>query len=207
VLTELRGRISDGSCRPGSKLVAEQIGAELGVSRVPVREALKVLEGEGQVVYEPHRGYYVAELSWADLEELYRLRELLEEEAIRASVPRLSSAALDRIADDVADADRASAAGELSAYAQANRRFHLDLFAASERPLLLRTIRQLWDASDAYRAIYANDRAHRDAAAAAHRRILSALVVGDVERAVEAQAAHRAHALEALRGVLASNDG
>ncbi|HEX2070035.1 MAG TPA: GntR family transcriptional regulator [Thermoleophilaceae bacterium] len=202
VLAELRRRIGAGELRPGEPIRAEQVGAELGVSRVPVREALRILEGEGQVVYEPHRGSFVADLSLDDLRELYRMRELLEEEAVRAALP-LDDATLERLSDHVADADGASARGDLAAYAEANRSFHLELYAASGRPLLARTIRQLWDASDAYRALYANRGAHRATAAEHHRAILAALAAGDADATVVAQNRHREHALAALAQILA----
>jgi len=202
VLAELRRRIAAGELRPGEKIAPERLAPELGVSRVPIREALKILEGEGQVVYEPHRGCFVAELSLADLRELYRMRELLETEAIAAAVPRLDDATLDRIASHLADADAASARGDLATYAQANRRFHLDLVAAAGRPLLARTIGQLWDASDAYRALFANRDEHRAGAAADHRAILSALARRDAPGAIAAQDAHRERALTALAAVL-----
>jgi DNA-binding GntR family transcriptional regulator len=202
VLAELRRRIGAGELRPGEQVRAEVVGAELGVSRVPVREALRILEGEGQVVYEPHRGSFVADLSLDDLRELYRMRELLEEEAVRAALP-LDEPTLERLADHVADADGASARGDLSGYAAANRRFHLELYAASGRPLLARTIRQLWDASDAYRALYANRGAHRAAAAEHHRTILAALASDDADAVVAAQDRHREHALAALTEILA----
>ncbi|HEX2160505.1 MAG TPA: GntR family transcriptional regulator [Thermoleophilaceae bacterium] len=202
VLAELRRRIGAGELRPGEPIRAEQVGAELGVSRVPVREALRTLEGEGQVVYEPHRGSFVADLSLDDLRELYRMRELLEQEAIRAALPRLDGPALERLAGHVAEADAASERGDLATYAESNRRFHLELYEASGRPLLARTIRQLWDASDAYRALYANRESHRGTAAEHHRAILEALAAGDADAAVAAQDRHREHALAALTAIL-----
>jgi DNA-binding GntR family transcriptional regulator len=89
VLSELRKRIVEATLRPGDQIFADAIAEELHVSRIPVREALRVLEGEGQVFYEPHRGYFVAELRLRDLRELYLMRELLEAEALRLSVPQL----------------------------------------------------------------------------------------------------------------------
>jgi DNA-binding GntR family transcriptional regulator len=202
VLAELRRRIGSGELRPGEKVLPERLAPELGVSRVPIREALKILEGEGQIVYEPHRGCFVAELSLDDVRELYRMRALLEAEAIAAAVPLLDEAALDRIASHLADADAASAAGDLGRYAQANRRFHLELMAVANRPLLTRTIGQLWDASDAYRALFANREEHRAAAAADHRAILTALGRRDAAAAIAAQDVHRERALRALAAVL-----
>lgn len=74
VLTELRRAIVSGQLRPGAAIRQDTLAESLGVSRVPLREALKILEGEGQVTYRPHRGYFVADLSYDDLREVYRIR-------------------------------------------------------------------------------------------------------------------------------------
>jgi DNA-binding GntR family transcriptional regulator len=202
VLAELRGRIGSGILRPGDKVLVEQLSAELGVSRVPIREALKILEGEGQIVSEPHRGSFVAELSLADLRELYRMRELLEADAIRRAVPRLDHEIFERISAVLDETDAASERGDLTAYAAANRRFHLDIFATSGGTLLVRTIQQLWGASDAYRALFANLEEHRHAAAEDHRNILAALAARDAEATIAAQDIHRNRALETLSALL-----
>lgn len=202
VLAELRRRIGSGELRPGERLLAQRIAEELGVSRVPVREALKILEGEGQVVYEPNRGAYVAELSMADLRELYRMRELLEEEAIRSAVAVIDDDAVERIRRHLEEADATSARGDLGAYAAANRRFHLDLYAASGRRLLVRTIQQLWDSSDAYRALFANVDEHRAAASRDHHAIFEALLERDADAVVAFHNRHRERALAALGRIL-----
>ena len=106
VLRALRSLIASGTLEPGQQVVQDALAAQLGVSRVPLREALKVLEGEGQVVYHPHRGYFVAELSAADLSEVYRIRQLLEDEAVSIAIPNLSEV-------DVAAIERASVELEL----------------------------------------------------------------------------------------------
>ena len=202
VLSELRRRIAAGELRPGAKLVADQIGLELGVSRVPVREALKVLEGEGQVVTEPHRGYFMAELSLADLREIYRMRELLEGEALHSAVEQIDEAGLAAVAAILGETDAASERGELAEYAVANRRFHFAVYSASGRAPLVRTIGQLWDASEAYRALFASREAHRAAAAGDHRAILRALRARDAEESIRAHNAHRERACVALAQLL-----
>lgn len=90
VLAQLRRAIVSGELRPGEPIRQSALAERFGVSRVPLREALKILEGEGQVTYRPHRGYVVTELNMDDLLEVYRIRELLEGEAARRAVPRLS---------------------------------------------------------------------------------------------------------------------
>lgn len=172
------------------------------MSRVPLREALKILEGEGQVIYRPHRGYFVAELDIDDLREVYRIRDLLESEAVRVAVPTITAddvAALGVALDDVEDA---SASGDLVAMAEANRRFHFGLLEAARMPRLSRLVRVLWDATDVYRSLYYSDGDHRDAVHDEHRAVLQAVREGDAELAVSLLRAHRERAVAALERVV-----
>ena len=121
VLGELRRAITTGRLRPGAPIRQDALAEELQVSRVPLREALKTLQGEGLVRYEAHRGYFVETLSLDDLREVYRIRELLEEEAVRRAVERLADADLDRLEEIQADVERAAAEGDVLAMTTANR--------------------------------------------------------------------------------------
>src|SRR3954453_17077807 len=84
----LRAAILDGELRPGQRVSQEAWAARAQVSLIPVREALRALAGEGLVTYRPRRGYVVTELDLDELEEVYRLRRLLETDVIRRGVPR-----------------------------------------------------------------------------------------------------------------------
>ena len=94
VLVELRARILRGDLTAGAALRQEDLASSLGVSRVPVREALRMLESEGHVRYAPHRGYRVAELGAEDLAETYRLRALIEDDLARRSITTMTPEAL-----------------------------------------------------------------------------------------------------------------
>lgn len=202
VLSELRRALASRELVPGQQVRQELLAERYGVSRVPLREALKILEGEGRVAYHPHRGYFVAELSVDDLLEVYRLRELLEAEAIRAAVPLLTGDDLAELAQAADRVDSAGRRGELAEVGVANRRFHFLLFEASGRRVLTRLLGQLWDATDAYRAVYFADERNRERVIAEHESILAACRAGDVVRAVDLQAAHRTHSVSALRPLL-----
>lgn len=202
VLVEIRRRIGSGDLQPGDRLVAEKLANELGVSRVPVREALKTLVGEGQVVYERHRGAFVAKLSLAELEQLYRMQELLEAEAIRVAIPIVDDETVQRMRSTLGPIDASNARDDLATWAELNRRFHFELYAAAGLPVLMRAIRQLWDQSDPYCALFASAEEHRTAASEDHRMILAAVMARDVEATVTAQNLHRHRALEALRSIL-----
>ena len=77
VLRELRRQINDGELRPGTVIRVDAVAGAMGVSRIPVREALMILEGEGLVTHRPHVGFAVPSLTAEELEEIYYLRALL----------------------------------------------------------------------------------------------------------------------------------
>jgi len=198
VLRELRVLIASGQLEPGQQVVQDSLAASLGVSRVPLREALKVLEGEGQVTYHPHRGYFVADLSVEDLVEVYRIRSLLEDEAIRVGVPLLTDEDIEYLEDILNDVETAAKSQDVSAVTAANRRFHFALFEASNMPRLVRLIKNQWDATDAYFAAPAN-LAHMNQE---HRTMVAALKARDVEKSIALQAAHRENSVSVVSQVI-----
>lgn len=201
-LEGLRRAIVEGELRPGQRIAQEQFAEALGVSIAPVREALRTLEREGQVVHRPRRGYFVRELRIDDLEEIYELRRLLEERAARLSLPALDAAALATIRAAARSCVRAALSGEVAVQLEANRRFHFAILGACGQPHTIRTIRMLWDSTEAYRAMYYNSAAERRRANAAHERIVGAIERGDPDALIAELDAHRARALAVLRRIL-----
>jgi DNA-binding GntR family transcriptional regulator len=206
VLEELRRALVTGELKPGQPIRQEAIAENLGVSRVPLREALKILEGEGQVVHQPHRGYLVAKLSLPDLLEVYRIREILEAEAARSAVEKLTDADIELIVHAQHDVETASAQGDLQAMTAANRRFHFAIIDGCQMTRLVHIIRNLWNTTDAYRSVYYNSPANRERVEREHSEIVQALLHRDAERLIEALAEHRAHAVDALSAIIEPTD-
>lgn len=202
----LRRLIVLGSLRPGQRVNQEDIAEQVGLSVAPVREALRALEQEGQVTYLPRRGYFVTELDFSDLREIYELRQLLEARAARHALPNLDNDALERIVMAARDCVDAVEAGDVAAELAANRRFHFAIIDAPGQPHALRLIRLLWDSTEAYRALYYNSPEERTESLQAHDRILDAIRSRDVTRLIEELDAHRGRALEVLRGVLGDDE-
>lgn len=196
VLQEIRQRLLDGRIGPGDAVRPDAIGNELGVSAVPVREALRILEGEGHVTNRPHRGYVVAELDIDDLTEIYRIRDLLENEAVRQAIPKLGSGDVARLRAIVAEMEEVGE--DVIELTAVNRNFHFTLFEAAEMPHLLRLLRMLWDSADRYRARYLMAPENRQVVHDQHQRIMQAIAEGDVDKVIEEKALHRAHAINAL---------
>ena len=202
VLGELRRAIVSGMLKPGEQIRQDALAERYGTSRVPLREALKILEGEGQVTYHPHRGYFVAELSSEDLVEVYRIRRVLEDEAVSAAMAHVGADTIDAMERALSSMD--AAADDITALTAANRAFHFAIFERSGMPRLVRLIRQLWDATDAYRAVYFVEEANRARVATEHRAILDAITERDIPRTIAALHAHRDHAVHRVRTILDS---
>lgn len=146
VSERIRAAILQGDYRPGTWLRQQHIAQDLGVSQMPVREALKRLVAEGLVEHIPYRGVRVVNISPEDVVDLYAHRSYLEgQAAARAalSIRPDELAALWQIHEQMAQCRLPEQVGE---YRQLNRQFHELIFRASRRPYLIRTLSQLWSA-------------------------------------------------------------
>ncbi|HEY5331919.1 MAG TPA: GntR family transcriptional regulator [Solirubrobacterales bacterium] len=200
----LRRALISGDLCPGDKIGQEQIADSLGISVAPVREALAVLEKEGQVTYLPRRGYFVTELDISDLQEIYELRAPLEERAVRRTLPLLEDDALERLTIAARECVEAVDAADIAAELEANRRFHFGLLESPGQHHTLRLIHLLWDSTETYRAMYYNAPEARHEAIEAHDRIVAAARDHDADRLVLELGDHRGQALVRLEAILSA---
>jgi DNA-binding GntR family transcriptional regulator len=194
VLQEIREAIMARRLRPGERVRQLDLAERLNVSAVPVREALKALEAEGQVVYERHRGYKVIELSREQVEEIYLARQLLETEMTRRAVSTLDAELIQSLESLVVRMDELVEARNVLGYVDTNREFHFLLFGRANLPRIYHMTELLWQSSEAYRGLI-SDAAWRRQAQGDHRAILAACKAKDVDRAIAAQEAHNSNAL------------
>lgn len=136
-LSAIRQAISGGDLKSGQRLVESDIAEQMGISRAPVREALRQLETEGLVVSEPHRGTFVTEISATDLWEIYTLRAAIESLAVRIVTEKASAEMLAQLQQAVADMAQAAHEGDLSRLAALDMAFHETLCRASGHSRLL----------------------------------------------------------------------
>jgi DNA-binding GntR family transcriptional regulator len=150
---QLRRRILFGELPPGTTFSQVQLATQLGVSRTPLREAVRLLQTEGLVQSEPKRRVRVAPVTTEDFEDLYAMRIVLDSVAVRLTVPRLSEAELADIRVAYFETTAAAAAGDVARYREAHRRFHFGLFMhAGAR--LERQVEDLWDHAERYRRLH-----------------------------------------------------
>ncbi len=196
----LRADIISGTLAADSELRQQQLAARFGVSRMPVREALRSLEGEGLIILAPNKGATVAPLSVADLREVYEMRVAAETLALRLALPELSNAQIGR-ADAIQEKMEAA---EVPEFAALNAQFHKTLYVPCARPRLLSHIEMLSNAADRYLRItiasldYA-DKSHRE-----HRALLDACYSRNEAAAIECLTRHIEEAGEALAELMAA---
>ena len=148
IADSLRTAILDGSYLPGSRIRQEDVAARSGASRIPVREALRMLDSEGLVTLVANSGAWVTKLTLSECVETYLIRERLEPLLLRTSMPGLDAAAVDRLGGL---ADEMEAGAELDAFMRIDREFHLSSYAGAESGEMWQIIHRMWNTTQHYR--------------------------------------------------------
>jgi DNA-binding GntR family transcriptional regulator len=181
----LREKILAGVYPPGSRLKLTALATEHQVSFIPVREALQRLEAERLIETAPNRGARVAEISIADMRDIYETRIVLENHAIRLSIPRLSSQHMEIAEQALSRMESSFAAGrELKAY-EHHQEFHFALYEPAGSAWTMHVIRQLWASAERYLRLAASVRPAPEEFVAEHRAIFKAVQEGDVSAAID----------------------
>jgi DNA-binding GntR family transcriptional regulator len=194
-LRRLRHEILSGALAPGERLVEEHLTHRFGTSRAPLREALRQLAEQGLIEHLPRRGVRVAELSAADADELFALRNVLERHAVQVAFAQPGAASLAGVTAAwqlMADAART---GDAFAEHNAHQCFHVEVVAlAGQRHLLLAFEPVILKLQLLMATNLRLEAEQRDAAQGVvrHRRLLDALATGDLATALDALASHGA---------------
>ena len=188
---QIRGLIIDRVLLPGEKILQVELAERIGVSRSPLREALRTLESEGVVAYEINRGYVVARIGDDDLAQIYRMRELLENELLR-TVQRPSAELLARLKELNDKMMVAIDERDVTEVLRYNREFHFAIFDLSPLSQIRKEVARLWQMSDIYSAAWWRRQPEaRKRIGAEHRAVISALRKFDLDKLVEICATHR----------------
>ncbi|WP_448002158.1 GntR family transcriptional regulator [Agromyces bauzanensis] len=145
----LREAINEGKFAPGAAVRQEAVAKELGVSRIPVREALRRLESEGLVVTRPNSGARVAFLDFEEYADIYKMRERLEPLALSESIPRLTSSQIEDIERNLERLFLLE--GQPAAFLEADRQFHLSCYVSVPTTRLLKMIEGFWATTQRHR--------------------------------------------------------
>ena len=183
---DLRERVLAGELGEGRQLRQEEIAAEYGVSRMPVREALRQLEAEGLVRFHAYKGAVVTALSAEDVREVFDLRLLIEGDLLRRSLPRLTEADLEAARRHARAFDQALADGgaALRSLGELNRELHAALYAPAGRARSMAILRTLHYQAGRYVLAHVLFGGGQLRASAEHARLIELCAARDVEAAV-----------------------
>lgn len=192
VHAQLRDAIHNGRYPPGSRVRETEVAAWLGVSRTPVREALRRLQADGLLVFEPWRGVVVAELDQQQVVEFYAMRRVLDGAAARLAAQHASEPELAYMEDCLNAA--APGGGNADQLAEANRRFHQALYRAAHNRYLLKSAAALDDALALLKGTTYSFPDRAEAAHEEHRILMEAIRAREPEKAERLARKHIARA-------------
>ena len=152
VAATLREEILNGTLAPGDRLSQEDIAERFGVSRQPVRDALRQLEGDGLITMVANAGAWVSKLSESECYEAYQVRERLEPLLLSQSIPNLKPAQIQRLTELVAEIEKTS---DLEQFLRLDREFHLLSYAGAAPGMLRKFVERIWNTTQHYRRAFA----------------------------------------------------
>jgi len=186
----LRERILRGMYPDETPLRQDALAAELGVSRIPIREALRQLEAEGLVVFNPHRGAVVSSLSVDEIDELFELRSQIESDLVRRAVSRTTAEDISRAKEILKAYEAAFRGVEVTEWGKLNWEFHSTLYAPADRPFTMAIIQRLHQQSDRYLRMQLVLTHGESRAIDEHRAILAAVAAHDTKQAAALMRQH-----------------
>jgi len=178
VAAYLREAILGGRLRPGDRIRQEEVAERLGASRLPVREALRMLEAEGLTEHEPHKGARVPSLSMHEVDVIYQMRERLEPLALTESMPHLGADTVARLGELQERIERNT---DVAGFLALDREFHLLSYSGCTIDPLVSMVTRLWNSTQHYRRAYVSlaGAGRMWVVNAEHRLLLDAIERGD----------------------------
>ena len=195
----LRKGILHGELKPGERLMEIQLANRLGVSRTPVREAIRMLELEGLVINTPHRGAQVASITEKDLQDVLEVRKGLEEMSIRLACERITDQQLQELYEASRRFEKQAESDEdIMKLAAADEAFHAIIYKASGNQRLEQLINNLLDQMFRYRIEYLKDEANRQSLITEHDELWNSLKNRDYNRSRKFMRQHIERQMESI---------
>ena len=202
VQERVRQAILDGLLEAGSRIDQNQLAVDLNVSLVPVREALKKLEGEGFVQIVPRRGAFVTTATVAVMEDLYFTRQILEGQAAYHAAPQMTTEQIDKLENLMRKMDVALNHHDFDSFMRLNREFHFVIYDAAGSRYLSNIIASLWELSERYRYRYMFMKDQGASIQREHQAITQACRAHDSKLLRDAILHHMQQTLTGIRGYI-----
>lgn len=190
VFNTLRQAILRGELKPGERLMEIQLANKLGVSRTPIREAIRKLELEGLVLMIPRRGAEVAEITEKSLRDVLEVRGALEELAVKLACQKITDAEIAELRLAEKEFEQALKSGDVTIYAEADVKFHDVIYRATDNQRLIQLLFNLREQMYRYRVEYLKREEVHENLLVEHKRIIETIATRDMDAAVDAVCQH-----------------
>ena len=202
VFNTLRDSILKGELEPGERLMEIHLANKLGVSRTPIREAIRMLEQEGLAVTIPRKGAQGAKMTEKDLQDVLEIRDALDELAALNACKNMTSEYLSELRSSMVAFKNAADRGNVREIVEADEQFHNVIYRAADNPKLMVIVQNLKEQMYRYRYEYVKDNANYAQILQEHAEIIAGLEKRDQEYVREIMHAHLENQVEAVRSVI-----
>ncbi len=202
VYNTLREAILKGELKPGERLMEMQLASRLGVSRTPIREAIRMLELEGLAVTVPRKGAEVARMTEKDMEDVLEIREALDELAARIVVAKINSEQMKELKEAREKFAESTKSGDIKRIAEMDVKFHDIIYEATGNPKLVNLLNNLREQLYRYRIEYLKDPANYPTLIQEHDAIVEGLATGNEELLMRAMHEHVVNQAAAVKEII-----
>ncbi len=202
VFHTLREAILRGDLKPGERLMEIQLSNRLGVSRTPIREAIRMLEQEGLAVTIPRKGAQVAKMTEKDMEDVLQIREALDELAASIACEQIDEEELEALRETMREFEESTTTADVPRIAEADVRFHDIIYQATGNPRLVNILNNLREQMYRYRVEYLKDEKSYPVLVQEHRQIIEGLAARNKEMVSQAMQTHVRNQLSTIKEMI-----
>ena len=202
VFNTLREAILKGELKPGERLMELQLAAKLGVSRTPIREAIRMLEQEGLAVTIPRKGAEVARMTEKDMEDVLEIREALDELAAKIACTRMTEDQLKQLETIKETFVESTRSHDVKRIAEADVSFHVVIYEATGNPKLVSMLNNLREQIYRYRVEYLKEEKNYPTLIGEHEAIVEALYARNQDEVVRAMHTHIENQASAVKEII-----
>ncbi len=202
VFNTLREAILRGDLVPGERLMELQLAAKLGVSRTPIREAIRMLEQEGLAITIPRKGAIVAGMTEKDMQDVLEIREALEELSVQVACDKITNEEIAKLRENMENFETSLKSGDLKRMAEADVEFHDVIYQATDNPKLINMLNNLREQMYRYRVEYLKNPSNHEQLLREHEAIYRGIMEKDKDAVTEMIRKHISNQVDVVKNII-----
>lgn len=202
VFNTLREAILRGDLVPGERLMELQLAAKLGVSRTPIREAIRMLEQEGLAITIPRKGAIVAGMTEKDMQDVLEIREALEELSVQVACDKITDEEVAKLRENMENFETSLKSGDLKRMAEADVEFHDVIYQATDNPKLINMLNNLREQMYRYRVEYLKNPSNHEQLLREHEAIYRGIMEKDKDAVTEMIRKHISNQVDVVKNII-----